>query len=148
MGIFSTLFYSMINPIGETVKTVVNIYRMAGKDNKRSNLREVAFYRLSAAQQINNPNVNDVARLYNENFFDFINDDIALFIFALMMAESDKFNKEFSNDPKGYFFKIESAVIKQLHTYKPNRDNNYFIAQHLAMTFGKFNSNRGHRPTY
>lgn len=148
MGLFSTFFNSLVNPIEETVKTVVGMYRMAGSRDKRHNLRDVIFHRILAAKKLGNQNVSDIIQLSEESFFDVIEDDIALFIFVLMMTESDKYNREFSQNPKHYFFKIESEVIKQLQTYIPNRDTNYIKAELLAMTYNRDNSVNGHHPTY
>lgn len=148
MGLFSTFFNSLVNPIEETVKTVVGMYRMAGSRDKRHNLRDVIFHRILAAKQLGNPNISDIMLLSEESFFDVIEDDIALFIFVLMMAESDKYNRDFFQNPKHYFFKIESAVIKQLQTYIPNRDTNYIKADLLAMAYSRDNSANGHQPTY
>ena len=147
-NIFSTFFNSLVNPIEETVKTVVGMYRMAGSRDKRHNLRDVIFHRILAAKKIGNPNISDIMLLSEESFFDIIKDDIALFIFVLLMAESDKHNRQFSQNPKHYFFKIESEVIKQMQTYTPNRDTNYIKAELLAMTYSRDNSPNGHRPTY
>lgn len=147
-NIFSTFFNSLVNPIEETVKTFVGMYRMVGSRDKRSNLMNLLFFRIDAAKKIGNPNIQDVVDLFNDDFFNVIEDDIALFIFVLMMAESDKFNREFSQNPKHYFFKIESEVIKQLQTYIPNRDTNYIKAELFAMTYSRDNSANGHHPTY
>ncbi|SHK54118.1 hypothetical protein [Chryseobacterium polytrichastri] len=148
MGLFSTFFNSLVNPIEETVKTVVGMYRMAGSSDKRNNLKDVIFHRVLAAKKLVNPNIYDIILLSDDNFFNVIEDDIALFIFVLLMAESDKHNREFSQNPQHYFFKIESEVIKQLQTYIPNRDANYIKAELLAMTYSRDNVGLGHRPTY
>lgn len=147
-NIFSTFFNSLSNPIEETVKTVVGMYRMAGSRDKRHNLRDVIFHRILVAKKVGNPNISDIILLSDDSFFNAIEDDIALFIFVLSMAESDKHNREFSQNPNHYFFKIESEVIKQLQIYIPNRDTNYIKAELLAMTYSRDNTGLGHRPTY
>ncbi|CAI9678909.1 hypothetical protein EAVVTKC53_00819 [Elizabethkingia anophelis] len=139
---------SIFNPIEGTARTIVDMYRMSGSIDKRQNLRDVLYHRLLAAEKLRNPNIPVIARLAKDEFFDTIEDDIALFTFVLLMAESDKFNLEFSKNPEKYFFRIETEVIKRLHTYIPDRDSNYIKAKLLARSFGKYDSTSGHRPTY
>ncbi|MCL1671471.1 hypothetical protein [Elizabethkingia ursingii] len=148
MGSILSALGSIFNPIEGTARTIVDMYRMSGSIDKRHNLRDVLYHRLIAAENLRNPNLPNIARLAKDEFFDTIEDDIALFIFVLLMVESDKFNLEFSKNPEKYFFRIEKEVIKRLHTYIPNRDSNYIKAKLLARSFGKYHSTNGHRPTY
>lgn len=130
---FSTFINSLFNPIEETVKTIVHMYRMNG-----DKLGGVIFHRTLAAKQLNNPNISYISSLADENFLSLINEDIAVFIFILLMCESDDLNKKFSRDPNRYFFKIEAEVIKQLHTYKLNRETNYDLINILSMKYNRF----------
>lgn len=140
IGIIVFLVFKFLrkDSIDETVKTIVTMYRMSGGTDKRTSLRNLLYFRIDAANNIGNPNVKYVANLMSDEFFDFINDDIALFIFALLMAESDLHNKEYSKRPTKYFFEIEAAVLKQLHTYNSNRDINYVIVKLLAQRYSRF----------
>ncbi len=124
--------------IDETVKTIVKMCLISGSADKKASLVNVLYLRIDAANRIGNPNVKYVANLMSDEFFDLIKDEIALFIFALLMAESDLHNKEFSKLPSKYFLKIETEVMKQLQSYNPNRDNNYFIVKLLAQRYSRF----------
>lgn len=140
VGIIVFLIFKFLRKgsIDETVKTIVTMYRMSGGSDKRTSLRNVLYFRIDTANKIGNPNVKYVANLMSDEFFDFIKDDIALFIFALLMAESDLHNKEYSKRPTKYFFEIEAEVLKQLHTYNSNRDINYIIVELLAQRYSRF----------
>ena len=140
VGIIVFLVFKFLRKgsIDKTVKTIVTMYRMSGGSDKRTSLRNVLYFRIDAANKLGNPNVKYVANLMSDEFFDFIKDDIALFIFALLMAESDLHNKEFLKFPSKYFLKIETEVMKQLTSYNPNRDNNYFIVKLLAQRYSRF----------
>lgn len=133
MGGFLTFANSLFNPLNETVKTIVQMYRMEG-----DNLRGVIFQRVLIAKQIKNPNLSYIASLAKEDFLKCIDEDLAVFIFVLLMCEFDNFNKKFSKNPSHYFFKIETEVIKQLHTYKPNRDINYDLINILSIRYNRF----------
>ncbi|OPC02114.1 hypothetical protein BAS10_18175 [Elizabethkingia meningoseptica] len=148
MGSILSALSSIFNPIEGTARTIVDMYRMSGNRDKRHNLQDILYHRLIAAGKLKNPNIPVIARLAKDEFFDTIEDDIALFIFVVLMAESDKFNLEFSKNPEKYFFRIETEVIKRLHTYVPDRDSNYIKARLLAISFGKYDSTSGHRPIY
>ncbi|WP_073552108.1 hypothetical protein [Elizabethkingia meningoseptica] len=148
MGSILSALGSIFNPIEGTVRTIVDMYRMSGNRDERHNLQDILYHRLIAAEKLKNPNIPVIARLAKDEFFDTIEDDIALFIFVVLMAESDKFNLEFSKNPEKYFFRIETEVIKRLHTYVPDRDSNYIKARLLATSFGKYDSTSGHRPIY
>jgi len=148
MGSILSALGSIFNPIEGTARTIVDMYRMSGNRDKRHNLQDILYHRLIAAEKLKNPNIPVIARLAKDEFFDTIEDDIALFIFVVLMAESDKFNLEFSKSPEKYFFRIETEVIKRLHTYVPDRDSNYIKARLLATSFGKYDSTSGHRPIY
>lgn len=133
MGVFSTFFNSLIDPIGESVKTILHMYRMEGNA-----FGGVIFHRALVAEKLNNTNVPYISSLSDEKFLNMINHDVAVFIFILLMCESDDFNKKFAREPAHYFFKIETEVIKRLHTYKPNRESNYDLVNILSMRYNRF----------